>query len=377
MALDDMKPTGGGRSVNLSALMKTKHAEHNTVAATAKVEVIKLGQDVHAKQVTVAVQYDGATPQPGQKIKVEEYLGWVGALMRRHPGAKVVACYEAGPCGYWLHRQLEKKGVRSYVVAPQNWSGQRKTDSRDARGLVEALDRFESGHRKAFGVVAVPSVEEERRRGLVRHRARLARALRRCAQQGCSLLLLEGIRVRGSWWKPRNWKELAPSLPEVLAFELGQLQSEALLVRDQIGAVGEPIAEAAKQQSIPAPRGVGALTWFTLLVEMIRWDRFENRRQVASYCGLCPSEYSSGATRRQGSIDKHGNPRLRQVLIETVWRLLRWQPGYPPLRRLIESHPGRARRKAAVAVARKLAIDLWRLATGKATLDGLGLSATA
>lgn len=355
--------------------MKTNVANHTAVAAAAKVEVIKLGQDVHAKQVTVVVQLDGATPQPAQRITVEKYLGWVGALMRRHPRAKVVSCYEAGPCGYWLHRQLTEKGVRNYVVAPQNWSGQRKTDSRDARGLVEALDRFEHGHRKAFGVVTVPSVDEERRRGLVRHRARLAMALRRCAQQGCSLMLLEGIRTRGSWWKPRNWQGFAASLPELLAFELGQLQSQALLLREEIAAVCERIEALAKEQTIPAPRGVGALTWFTLLVEMIRWDRFKNRRQVASYCGLCPSEYSSGATRRQGSIDKHGNPRLRVVLIETVWRLLRWQPGYPPLQRLIESHPGRSRRKAAVAVARRLAIDLWRLATGTATLKAIGLTA--
>lgn len=357
--------------------MKTNLNNHTRAAAAAKIEVIKLGQDVHAKQVTVAVQLDGATPQPAQRIAVEKYLGWVGALMKRYPGAKVVSCYEAGPCGYWLHRQLEEKGVRNYVVAPQNWSGQRKTDSRDARGLVEALDRFEHGHCKAFGVVTVPSVEEERRRGLVRHRARLAEALRRCAQQGCSLLLLEGIRERGSWWKPRNWKALAPTLPETLAFELGQLQSQAQLLREEIATVCERIGELAKAQPIPAPRGVGVLTWFTLLVEMVRWDRFENRRQVASYCGLCPSEYSSGATRRQGSIDKHGNPRLRVVLIETVWRLLRWQPGYPPLRRLIESQPGRSRRKAAVAVARRLAIDLWRLATGKATIETLGLAVGA
>ncbi len=372
-----MKPTGDGRTVNLSALMKTNVANHTRVAAAAKVEVIKLGQDLHARQVTVAVQLDGATPQPAQKIAMEKYLAWVGALRQRHPGAQVVSCYEAGPCGYWLHRQLTTRGVRNYVVAPQNWSGQRKTDSRDARGLVEALDRFERGQRKAFGVVTVPTVEEERRRGLVRQRTRLGAALRRCAQQGCSLLLLAGIRVRGSWWKPRNWKAWSAALPETLAFELGQLQSQALLLREQLAAVGARIEQLARAQPVAAPRGVGALTWFTLLVEMIRWDRFENRRQVASYCGLCPSEYSSGATRRQGSIDKQGNPRLRQVLIETVWRLLRWQPSYPPLRRLIESHPGRSRRKAAVAAARRLAIDLWRLATGQVTLGRIGLSATA
>ena len=110
-------------------------------------------------------------------------------------------------------------------------------------------------------------------------------------------------------------------LPDMLTFELGQLQSEALLLREQLVAVGERIEGLTKDQPIPAPRGVGALTWLTLLVEMIRWDRFENRRQVASYCGLCPTEYSSGATRLQGSIDKHGNPRLRHVLIQAVWRL--------------------------------------------------------
>ena len=263
------------------------------------------------------------------------------------------------------------------MVAPQNWSGQRKTDSRDARGLVEALDRFEHGHRKAFSVVTVPSEEEEQRRGLVRHRARLATALRRCAQQGCSLLLLQGVRTRGSWWKPRNWKALAPSLPEALAFELKHLQSQALLLQGEIATILARIEHLAKVQPIAAPRGVGTLTWFTLLVEMIRWDRFENRRQVASYCGLCPSEHSSGATRIQGSIDKHGNPRLRVALIETVWRLLRYQPTYPPLQRLIDSSPGRSRRKAAVAVARRLAIDLWRLSTGRATPEGIGLSAVA
>jgi transposase len=109
---------------------------------------------------------------------------------------------------------------------------------------------------------------------------------------------------------------------------------------------------------------------------MVQWERFQNRRQVASYCGLCPSEYSSGQTQRQGSIDKHGNPRLRHVLVEAVWRLLRWQPHYPPLQKLINAPLGRSRRRAAVAVARRLAIDLWRLAVGKATLEQLGLQAS-
>jgi transposase len=173
-----------------------------------------------------------------------------------------------------------------------------------------------------------------------------------------------------------KWRKLESTLDAVLQMQLGQLREMILLARRQREQLEEKIEALAAKQKVPAPRGVGALTWVTLLVEMVQWERFQNRRQVASYCGLCPSEYSSGQTQRQGSIDKHGNPRLRHVLVEAVWRLLRWQPHYPPLQKLINAPLGRSRRRAAVAVARRLAIDLWRLAVGKATLEQLGLQAS-
>jgi transposase len=353
--------------------MRTNDSKNTRGGDSAKVEIIKLGQDVHAAQITVAMQLDGSGPQPAQKIPVEKYLAWVKTQISKHPGARVVSCYEAGPCGYWLHRELLKLGVESLVIAPQNWAGRRKNDKRDARGMVEALDRYVAGHTKVFGVVTVPTPEQEADRCLVRQRARLSEVIRRSSQQGCSLLLLQGRQEGGGWWKPMKWAKLEPTLDPVLTMELGQLREMILLAKRQREQLEEKIAELAAKQKVPAPRGVGALTWVTLLVEMVRWERFENRRQVASYCGLCPSEYSSGQTQRQGSIDKHGNPRLRHVLVETVWRLLRWQPHYPPMKKLIESPTGRSRRRAAVAVARRLAIDLWRLATGKATLEKLGL----
>jgi transposase len=83
--------------------------------------------------------------------------------------------------------------------------------------------------------------------------------------------------------------------------------------------------------------------------------------------GLCPRENSSGAQRRQGSISKHGNPRLRAWLVELAWRLVRFQPQYVAARR----------KKAVVAVARRLGVDLWRLATGRATAAQLGLECLA
>jgi transposase len=134
--------------------------------------------------------------------------------------------------------------------------------------------------------------------------------------------------------------------------------------------------QAASQSALPF--GLGALSNQIIAREIGDWTRFANRRQIASYTGLCPGEHSSGATRRQGPITKHGNPRLRHVLIETAWRLTRFQPGYRAVARYhaVLGAPGStrpARKKAIVAVARQLAVDLWRIATGRVRPQDLGL----
>ena len=353
---------------------KTNKKERNETSAAAKVAVIKLGQDVHAAKVVVAVQLEGCPPQPAQRIATEKYVGWVQQLQHKHPEAKIYSCYEAGPCGYWLHRELTQLGVNNYVVAPVALNGRRKTDVRDARALCEQLERYVSGHTRAFSVVKVPTPEQEQQRGLLRHRRALAKSLSRVAHQGRSQMLLQGYRVRGSWWGVRRWPKLAATLPAWLRELLADYQAQAQLLHTQIRAAEEMVAALAVQRQVSAPYGIGALTWLTLLLETVGWDRFHNRREVASYCGLCPSEFSSGESRRQGSIDKHGNPRVRHALIEAVWRLERWQPHYPPLQRLRAASGSRTRRRAAVAVARRLAIDLWRLATGQTTTEKIGLA---
>src|SRR5256886_16150171 len=107
--------------------------------------------------------------------------------------------------------------------------------------------------------------------------------------------------------------------------------------------------------------------------------RLKNRRQPGSYAGLCPGEYSSGNTRVQSCVTKHGNPRLRAALVELAWRLVRFQPNYRAIikwRRTLSKGAlatGAARKKAIVAVARQLAIDLWRIRTGQVCAETLGL----
>ncbi|OAM91788.1 hypothetical protein AW736_01730 [Termitidicoccus mucosus] len=128
------------------------------------------------------------------------------------------------------------------------------------------------------------------------------------------------------------------------------------------------------------PTGLGALTAEVIDREVGEWTRFKNRRQVGGYIGLIPGEDSSGEGRKQGSISKHGNPRVRHLLVEAVWRLLQFQPDYRPIKRLrpmlqearLRGQSAR-RRKLIVAIARQFAVDWWRLRTGRVKPAELGL----
>ncbi len=107
------------------------------------------------------------------------------------------------------------------------------------------------------------------------------------------------------------------------------------------------------------------------------WERFSNRRQVASYTGLCGGLYASGQSQKQLSVTKHGNVRLRTALIELAWRLVIWQQESKLVKRWWgilgnAKASAAARKKAIVAVARQLAVDLWRWRTGRVKVEDLG-----
>jgi len=154
------------------------------------------------------------------------------------------------------------------------------------------------------------------------------------------------------------WKELIEGLEKRIVEEEKQLRQSQ---------EGEPILF-----------GEGELTHVMLKRELIKARRFRNARCVGNYYGLCPSENTSGEKRRLGSITKHGNPRLRRMMVELAWRIVRFQPEYVALRRwgpvLADKRCGAAvRKKAIVAVARRLAVDLWRIALERKTAQELGL----
>jgi transposase len=340
---------------------------------------IKLGIDVHQTSYVVVMQEGGANPKPAQRFEKEAFLSWAARLKHKSgAAAEIHAVYEACGFGFALQRQLAALGIRCHVVCPQKLDERNKrvkTDGLDAKALCLKLDRYVEGNPEALAVVRVPSEEEEQLRALHRQREQLVKARKQLEAQGRSLMVNHGIEPVKSWWKRRTFAALA--VPAWMKQLLENSQPVLLALEEKIRALTVQLQSGAAPEQ---PRGLGLMTSVVIDREIGSWERFRNRRQVGSYTGLCPGEHSSGNTRLQGCVTKHGNPRLRAALVELAWRMVRFQPNYRPIvkwRKILAKGAlatGAARKKAIVAVARQLAVDLWRIRTGRLNPSQLGLS---
>ncbi len=178
-----------------------------------------------------------------------------------------------------------------------------KTDARDAKVLCLKLSRYVEGNTAELALVRVPSEAEEQLRAIHRQREQLVRTRKQLEAHGRSLLINHGISPgRGRWWKGTLSKL---ELPGWLQARLSYHQPVLLLLEKQIRALTVELEQSAHGEQA---RGLGKLSSVLIDREVCDWQRFTNRRQVASYTGLCPGEYSSGQTRRQSCII-----RLRRI----------------------------------------------------------------
>jgi len=344
--------------------------------APRKVKTIKLGVDVHLGIYVVVRIIDGGTPQPAQRFTPAEFLVWCAKQLTL--AEQVFTCYEAGPFGYILHRRLKEMGITNYVIRPRDWDeyGKKvKTDKRDALAMALCLDRYVSGNREAFCVVRVPTEAEEQKRSVSRQRESLQQEKQRLAAQGRSHALYYGGHLQGEWWREAAWKKTSQKLPAIVVNLLEPLRRLLAVVEAELKVRTQEL-EAAAPEALPV--GLGELTSQILEREVADWSRFQNRRQVASYTGLCPREDTSSDRRFQGAINKHGNRRLRPVLVEGAWRLVVFQPEYRPVKKwravLLDKKSGSGRRKKIIiGIARIFAVDWWRIRTGRCTAEALGL----
>jgi transposase len=337
---------------------------------------IKLGLDVHADSIVVVRILDNSAPQPAQSFKPDKFLAWAKTQLAQ--AVVVHSCYEAGPFGYVLHRGLLALGIRNVVIQPARLDERHKgvnDDRSDARELCLRLDRYAAGNDKALAVVRVPTPEEERKRAHSRQREQFKRQVQRMAAQGRGLLLTQGFREKRTWWKGARWVDLLARLEPWLAERLEAFRRTLEFLTRELDQLSAEVADCAPKA---LPRGMGGLTLQIIENEVADWSRFKNRREVGSYTGLCGGVSSSGSSTRLLSITKHGNVRLRTALVELAWRMVIWQPqsrlveGWKEILLAPRKATRAARKKAIVAIARQLAVDLWRWRTGVVTLEQLG-----
>src|SRR6266481_9949949 len=207
-------------NTNKTNSTKTRSQKQPTAGeaeSTIKAKHIKLGIDVHLDRYVVVRILDGGTPQPPQRFGPAEFLLWVAKQITL--AEKVFTCYEAGPFGYNLHRQMAKMGATNYVVRPRDWDeyGKKvKTDKRDAQQLALHLDRYVNGNHDAFCVVRVPSPEQEQERSVSRQRESFQGERQRLAAQGRSHALYYGEHIQGEWWREEDWKLSGSQLPAIV-----------------------------------------------------------------------------------------------------------------------------------------------------------------
>ncbi len=286
-------------------------------------ERTSVGLDVHARSVAAAA-IDGVTGELFQTTLTpahDHIRSWVSQL----PGP-VAVTYEAGPTGFGLHRALTAAGIRCQVAAPsklQKPAGDRvKTDAKDAVHLARLLRMDE------ITSVAVPTVEQETARDLVRAREDARGDLMRARHRLSKLLLRHGIvYYDGTAWTGRHdaWlrRQRFDNAATRLTFESDyETVLSVTARRDRLDAAIATLAEDSELTPIVhrlgCLRGISTLTAFGLAVEIGDWDRFTGNT-IGSFVGLVPSEHSSGTSRSQGPITKAGNSHARRLLVEAAW----------------------------------------------------------
>lgn len=290
-----------------------------------------IGLDVHKETITISVALAGRfTPEYRGECanKPDKIRKLVERLNQEFEGQVLQFCYEAGPCGYGLYRQLIALGHDCLVVAPSlipKKPGERiKTDRRDANKLAQLL---RSGD---LTRVWVPDEEQEAIRDLTRARDDLKAQERKARQQLNAYVLRHGHAWpshKTRWGKPHyNWLE---SLKFVHDWQQIVLQEYIDAVKACTQRVSDITAQmervlpqwslAPVVDSLVALRGIDKLAAMVLLAELGDISRFDSPKQLMAFLGLVPSEHSSGGRRRQGAITKTGNGHARRMLVESAW----------------------------------------------------------
>ena len=312
----------------------------------------------------------------------------------------IITIQEAGLDGFWLHRVLQQEGIESHVVDPASIATPRrrrraKTDRLDGETLLRALLAYKRGEPRVCAMVVAPSPEEEDRRRLCRERRTLIAERIEHVNRIKGLLFAQGSsdyaplrrdrRAKLEALRTGDGRELPSHLKAQIRRELDRLE----LLLDQIKAVEAAqdtlLAEARKPAGekaaldpvtmLLALKGMGA-NFAAVLWSEAFYRSFSNRRQIAAYAGLAATPWRSGGIEREQGVSKAGNPRLRTTMIQLAWLWVRHQP-QSALTQWFKAHSDRGRKRAIVALARKLLVALWKYVTAGVVIEGAEMKTLA
>jgi transposase len=355
-----------------------------------------VGMDVHKESIDISLAEEGRDGEVRHYGKIAGDLEALAKVVKalRAPTRRLRFVYEAGPCGFGIHRYLTTEGEECVVVNPSSMpkrSGDRiKTDRRDG----DALARL---HRAGeLTAIYIPSADDEALRDLFRAREDAVGLSTQAKHRLKAFLLRQGRRYPGrAGWTVAYRRWLADLSfarpPQHIALQeyrdtIDETERRVERITDQLRQITPTSRWAPVVDALQALRGVSFVTAVGLVVEIGDIRRFEHPRQLMAFLGLVPSEHSSGPSVRRGGITKAGNPHARRLLAEAAWayqgtarisrHLLMRQEALPKpicdiawkaqlrltsrFRKLIAR--GKAKPKVATAVARELTGFIWAIA---------------
>jgi transposase len=308
-------------------------------------------------------------------------------------GYPIITIQEAGLDGFWLHRVLQQNGIESHVVDPASIAMPRrrrraKTDRLDGETLLRALLAYKRGEPRVCAMVVAPSPEEEDRRRICRERRSLIAERITHVNRIKGFLFAQGIsdyeplrrdrRARLEALRTGDGRELPTHLRAQIGRELDriellleQIKSVEVAQDALLAAARKPASQEAAPAAVTmllALKGMGA-NFAAVLWSEAFYRQFSNRRQVAAYAGLAATPWQSGGIRHEQGVSKAGNPRVRTTMIQLAWLWIRHQP-QSALARWFKERSQQGRKRAIVALARKLLVALWKYVTQGVVIEG-------
>lgn len=318
-------------------------------------KTIFIGVDVHKKTYALAAICDGVLVKR-DTIKADPQV-LITYLKKRFGTGTIKTAYEAGFCGFYLHRALEAAEIKNIVVhaAAIEVSNDRvKTDKRDSLKIAIHLSQ---GRLKG---IHVPTVEREDQRTITRLRDTFCRERTRITCQIKSLLYLHGFipaddkrRASEKWINGLSKYEMTPGVKFAIEkFVTMWIEFNQKIKEIDIELKSQAIKDRATDVVYQSAPGIGPTSARILANELGDLQQFENERQLSSFVGVTPSEHSSGEHVRQGHITKQGKPILRKILVQAAWTAIRYDKELRFVYNRIATRAGCKR--AIIAIARKL-----------------------